>query len=104
MSEKIESKIEGKDVAIAKLDKKANRFSINCEVENTAILLFVTANKKILKCSDANYGKNEIVINEKSVDIILRSGEAEELIKENEFILWRNGNKGYEKIAVGKVK
>jgi hypothetical protein len=102
MSEKTELKVEEK--AVAKLDKKANRFSINCEVENTAILLFVTANKKILKCSDANFGKNEIVINEKTVDIILRSGEAEELIKENEFILWINGNKGYEKIAVGKVK
>jgi hypothetical protein len=102
MSEKTELKVEEK--AVAKLDKKANRFSINCEVENTAILLFVTANKKILKCSDANFGKKEIVINEKTVDIILRSGEAEELIKENEFILWINGNKGYEKIAVGKVK
>ena len=79
-----EKKIDGQ----LKADKKV--FSVTCTVKKGASLLFVSKTKKVLKRSEANNGKGEIVISDKTVDIKLQKGEAEKLVTENEFKLWIN--------------
>lgn len=100
----VESKSAKKEEGVKTftIDKSAKVFSIEKKVAANAILLFVSKTKKVLKRSEANHGKGEIVITDKSIDINLRKGEAAILKNENDFALWISEKGVYKKLTVGK--